>query len=534
MIQIRQYLEKLETGNGGKKEVAENMEINPQQSNNNNKNKNKREHNPSPNTNENINKKKTKASGNSTDNTQTLANDRNNDQNSKSPKDANDINTNDKNRKRTIDPMANNSKQGVSVESAGQSSSSSLNKALPHVQATMPQTAKVTLRPNTICVFSTIPQLALTLQQANPMVPVVDLLLNIPPTATTSVVDHLLSPDALHLLSQTEILVTEPILLRQLLAASQVNLTRLRWCQSTFAGVDALFPLPDNISNISTDNSTNPKKKHSKNEKDGGSIKNNNSNSTKQNVNQTPSFVLTRFAGFFGPPMAEWCLGRIIAHERHFEISRNDQQRRAWAGSPIVYQYRPLSSLTLVILGCCGDIGMHVARGGKAFGMRVVGFVRPERAVALAAGGRSPFVDEYITCLRRAFQQADYIVSILPSTHETRGLITLEVLENGSREPPHGGKCPVFINVGRGDVINDQTLMEALNRNYLSAAILDVTNPEPLPPTHPLWHNPKVTISPHVSALTRVHDVPHLVLQNYTRYINKRPLLFTVDWQKTY
>ena len=96
-------------------------------------------------------------------------------------------------------------------------------------------------------------------------------------------------------------------------------------------------------------------------------------------------------------------------------------------------------------------------------------------------------------------------------------------------------KSPVFINVGRGDLISTDTILQALDANHLRAAILDVTEEEPLPPDNPLWTHPKVTISPHVSALTRGKDVPQLVLEQYKRYQqDPSTLLYQVDWDKGY
>jgi phosphoglycerate dehydrogenase-like enzyme len=223
--------------------------------------------------------------------------------------------------------------------------------------------------------------------------------------------------------------------------------------------------------------------------------------------------------------MAEWCLARIISHERKFDLSRADQFSKQWAASKEVLEYRYLSDLTLTILGC-GEIGLCIARAAKAFGMRVVGYVRQEKQML------DPALDDTVACLTAALQQADYIVNVLPSTKETHGLLSLENLAVASRE--NGGKCPVFVNVGRGDVTDTKTLCAALDQQYLAAAILDVLEQEPLPPDNPLWTHPKVTVSPHISAMTRAQDVPKLVLENYRRYVDEQPLLYVVDWNKTY
>jgi len=301
-----------------------------------------------------------------------------------------------------------------------------------------------------------------------------------------------LQESSLSKLRQAEILITEPAVLAQLLASSpslaqkEILLPNLKWCQSTYAGVDPMFktegltlPLP---------------------------------------------FTLTRFAGVFGPPIAEWCIAQIISNERKFDLMRQDQARQEWVGSTELLEYRYLSDLTLSVLGC-GDIGLCIARAAKAFGMKVVGYsTRPKPD--------QPALDESVTDLTTALQAGDYVVSVLPSTEGTRNLLTLEHFQVANAA--HGGKSPVFVNVGRGDVTDSTTLLAALDANHISRAILDVFEEEPLPKSNPLWKHEKVTISPHVSGLTRAQDVPNLVIDQYERYTTGRPLQYVVDWSKSY
>lgn len=237
-----------------------------------------------------------------------------------------------------------------------------------------------------------------------------------------------------------------------------------------------------------------------------------------------PSFQLTRFAGVFGPPIAEWCLARIIGHERSFDLSRRDQEQKKWAGSKeIITQYRYLRDLTLVILGV-GDIGLCIARAAKAFGMTVVGYARSERS--------EEALSSCTTNLQSALQQADYLINVLPSTNDTRGLLVGDALIPASIKA--GGKCPVFLNVGRGDIIDDKSLLRALDEKYISAAILDVFDQEPLPPDSLLWNRKDITISPHVSGITQCEDVPSLFLDNYQRYLQGKTLKYLVGWRKGY
>jgi phosphoglycerate dehydrogenase-like enzyme len=330
-----------------------------------------------------------------------------------------------------------------------------------------------------ISIFTSISKIAPALRQAAPSIPLVvivdEALGGYGGTVEFQAAD--IQESTKQQLADAEILITEPAVLAELLKI--MEFPNLKWCQSTYAGVDPLFPL----------------------------------------MTTTPNFTLTRFAGKFGPPMAEWCLARIIGHERNFDLTRQDQERQEWVGcSKEVLEYRYLSDLTLSVLGC-GDIGLCIARAAKAFGMRVVGFAKSVKT--------DPALDESTTSLPKALKEADYIVSVLPSTADTREILTESMFQNAT-------KAPVFVNVGRGSVTSTADIIGAIDKGYLSAAILDVVDEEPLAKENPLWNHPKVVISPHVSALTRGQDVPNLVMDNYQRYIDKSPLLYMVDWQKRY
>lgn len=359
----------------------------------------------------------------------------------------------------------------------------------------------------TVTVFSSIQGIAQSLRDADPKLPlqVVQDEALCGYGGTVEFNPSALSAETKSILQQAEILISEPAVVAALLDDDRLALSSLKWCQSTYAGVDPLF----NSSFFSSSSST-----------------------------QIP-WKLTRFAGCFGPPIAEWCIARIIEHERSFAATASDQLQKSWAGSrEAVTNYRYLSSMTLTILGC-GDIGRCIAKAAKAFGMRTIGYVRTiptssdsdDRTVAEETG-----VDEYTTNLTKALQSGDYVVSVLPSTPQTRGLLSNDVLEAASTEK--GGLCPVFINVGRGDVIDEKSLVEALDKKYISGAILDVFVEEPLPTSSKLWSRSDVIVSPHVSGLTQASDVPKVFLSNYQRYVENDcstlELKFLVDWKKGY
>jgi phosphoglycerate dehydrogenase-like enzyme len=364
-----------------------------------------------------------------------------------------------------------------------------------------------------VTLFSSISQIESALRDAAP-----DLLLDIvdDPAAlsgyggTVHFNREAMADQTREILAKTEILITEPAVLAAILEtdpAAKNTLPSLKWCQSTYAGVDPIFRVVHKF----RDDEINQKK-------------------SVQEMH--PSFTLTRFAGKFGPPMAEWCLARIIEHERNFASTAADQIAKGWAASrEAVTTYRYLSDLKLAVLGGCGDIGKVIGRAAKqGFGMHVIAYTR---SICTTPTEASECWDEATTDLSYALGQADYIVSVLPSTPTTRNLLAdLKLLEAGKRH--NGGQSPVFINVGRGDIISESALIQALDSGCFSAAILDVFPVEPLPEESPLWIRHDVIISPHVSATTRGQDVPDVFLENYKLYTARKELKYVVNWEKGY
>ena len=389
-------------------------------------------------------------------------------------------------RRRSKNPTSNTARQDISAAHTSKHDTATQSSTMSVAVATV----TISSRRVTLAVFSSIPDIASTLQKAAPTLDLEviedeDALGGYGGTVTFDPTK--MSASTRERLSQVKALITEPAVLAQIIKDNPQALPSLEWCQSTYAGVDPLFdtvglelPLP---------------------------------------------FTLTRFAGKFGPPIAEWCLARIIGHERKFALTAQDQTQQSWAGSREVTRYRYLKDLTLTILGGAGDIGLCIGRVAQAFGMKTVGFGKTPRH---PKDSKLPLgLDEYTTDLTHALGQGDYIISVVPSTATTRGLLSGDTLASAK-------KGAVFLNVGRGDIIGEEHLIHALDQGYISAAILDVFSTEPLPKESPLWNRKDVVVSPHVSGVTRAEDVPDIVLENYRRFINGEELLYKVDWSKGY
>ncbi|XP_046547015.1 glyoxylate/hydroxypyruvate reductase B-like [Haliotis rubra] len=133
--------------------------------------------------------------------------------------------------------------------------------------------------------------------------------------------------------------------------------------------------------------------------------------------------------------------------------------------------------------------------------------------------------------LLELLSSCDFLVNILPSTPETRGLLSGDVLS-------HCRKKPLFINVGRGYIIDDESLLSALRGGWLSGAVLDVFAEEPLSRDSPLWGERDVVITPHASNQSDCMDsykkLASMFLANFNRYVNGQALENVVDIDRGY
>jgi phosphoglycerate dehydrogenase-like enzyme len=224
--------------------------------------------------------------------------------------------------------------------------------------------------------------------------------------------------------------------------------------------------------------------------------------------------TVTTASGVHAGPMAEFCILGLLYFARGVPRLQADQRAHRWDQYPVA----ELSGDTLVILGL-GAIGAEVARMAKAFGMRTIGINRRGQS-------DSPDVDAVHSSdsLLGLLPQADAVVVTLPLTDETRGMLGAEAL----RSMAPGA---VLVNVGRGAVIDEQALFDALREGRLSGAALDVFATEPLPVESPLWDLPNVLISPHTAALSVRENgrIVDLFIENLRRYRRGEPLLNRVD-----
>jgi phosphoglycerate dehydrogenase-like enzyme len=260
------------------------------------------------------------------------------------------------------------------------------------------------------------------------------------------------------------------------LVADVVNAaSRLKWVQSTFAGVEPLM-----------------------------------------RPGLRKDYLLTNVKDVFGPMMREYVFGYIIAMERHFFQTIQNQRNKVWKST----RYRTLKNLTLGVCGV-GSIGGEVALTAKHFGMTVWGFRK--------SGVPIEWVDRMFSGsgFYEFLSFPDYVVVTLPHTPETDRLFDESAFQ--AMKP-----SSVLINVGRGKVVKESAMITALQAGHIRGAVLDVFDQEPLPENSPLWNLDQVIITPHNSAYSFSKDITEVFIENYRLLKAGKALKFRVDFEKGY
>ena len=203
------------------------------------------------------------------------------------------------------------------------------------------------------------------------------------------------------------------------------------------------------------------------------------------------SVKLACAVGAYGQAVSEHMFAMVLALMKHLDTYRDDQRSHAWTDRGAV---TTLAGAQVLVLGA-GDIGTHFAQLCRAMGARVTGVRRrvgvvPEGFDAVCA------MDDIETVL----PDADVIVSFLPSSDKTRGLVDARFLSRCKRGA-------YFANGGRGDLVVQPDLIAALESGQLAGAALDVTTPEPLAADDPLWDAPNLFITPHVAGQFHLYTV---------------------------
>ena len=253
---------------------------------------------------------------------------------------------------------------------------------------------------------------------------------------------------------------------------------RLRWIQSLTAGVEGWLSLPD----------------------------------------LPPAVTLTCARGTHRVQMPENILGALFHITKPYAAIVEDQKQSKWTRRVS----ETLAGKTLGILGL-GAIGVEVARKAAALEMRVIG--------TKASPGPVPHVERVYAPAEtgEVLAQSDFVLLLLPVTPETRGYIDAARL---AKMQPSAH----LLNFGRGELIVDADLVDAVQRKVIAGAILDVFAVEPLPVAHPFWRTPGITVLPHIGGLHPQRDsvVAELFVENLKRFLAGQPLLHAVDRARGY
>ncbi len=230
-------------------------------------------------------------------------------------------------------------------------------------------------------------------------------------------------------------------------------------------------------------------------------------------------YILTNARGVFGGLMSEYVFTYLLAHERRVFAKHASQAAGRWDPAPP----GTLRGRQVGLLGV-GTIGAAIARTAKHFGMGVKGYTR--------ASEDSPDVDAWfhgsMDGQRDVFaSDIDYLVAIMPATRDTRHLVDAALLR---ALPPRA----VFVNPGRGGVVDEPALAAALEEGRLAGAVLDVFQEEPLPPGHVFWRTPNLLITSHTAALSDPEDIAPVFIDNYRRLLRGEPLRHQVDFELGY
>lgn len=215
--------------------------------------------------------------------------------------------------------------------------------------------------------------------------------------------------------------------------------------------------------------------------------------------------------------MVEYVTGHVLRYHLGIDttLAQQDGVWRHDGGVP------PLARNRSVVMLGLGALGKACAEALAGLGFAVTGWSRTPKEIS------------GITCLsgeeglREALSCAEILVSILPDTPETTNLLnsrTLALLPKGAR----------LINPGRGTLIDDEALLAALDRGQVGHATLDVFRTEPLPPEHPYWAHPNVTVTPHIAAESRAETASEVIAENIRRGEAGEPFLYLVDRSRGY
>ncbi len=214
--------------------------------------------------------------------------------------------------------------------------------------------------------------------------------------------------------------------------------------------------------------------------------------------------------------MSEYVVLCVLNHCRQFDAYRTDQAHKQW------HPRKPLlaEDTGIGIMGL-GQLGADAAKKLDNLGFSVAGWSRRPKDI----DGVHSFCG--VAGLAKFLSRSHILICLLPLTAATKGILNRRTFA----QLPVGA---YVINVARGQHLNEKDLVAALDSGQLSGACLDVFELEPLPPDHPFWSHPQITVTPHISSITFPRAVAPQIIENYRRAQTGKPLLHVVDIKRGY
>jgi phosphoglycerate dehydrogenase-like enzyme len=230
---------------------------------------------------------------------------------------------------------------------------------------------------------------------------------------------------------------------------------------------------------------------------------------------------VTNASGLHADAMAEHTIGVMLAFARNLHRTRDEQLARRWSPEALWRDSPGITSLAGTTLGLIGlgRVGSAIARRARALGVRVIAVRRRPEQDPAPAHEQWP-----IDRLDDLLETSDWVVIAAPHTRETERLI-------GARELTRMKRGARLVNLGRGALVDEAALVEALRNGTIAGASLDVFDEEPLPPSHPFWGMPEMILTPHTSGLGPRYWERALeqFTDNLRRYVAGQPLRNLVD-----
>ena len=214
--------------------------------------------------------------------------------------------------------------------------------------------------------------------------------------------------------------------------------------------------------------------------------------------------------------MVEYVVFNVLRYHRRMDQYQRFQEQRVWQ----VLDQIPAHDTTVGIMGL-GVMGAASARVLACMNYRLLGWSRTGKTIP----GLQSFVGTEE--LGQFLAETRILVILLPLSRDTRKLIDRDVLW----QLPRGA---FLINAGRGELVNQPDLIEALDSGQIAGAALDVFDDEPLPAEHRFWHHPMVVLTPHIASLTNPPTAVEFVAENIERHRAGHPLRYVVDFERGY